>query len=87
LESVLEDHEGEKSDATNALMAKMKYIQSLHNDCDWLIKYFDVRKTARTDEIDALGKARAVLSGADFSLLQTDRHARISRANFRGSRA
>ena len=25
---------------------------------------------ARTDEIDALGKAKAVLSGADYSLLQ-----------------
>ena len=36
-----------------------------------LIQYFDVRKAARTSEIDALGKAKAVLSGADFSLMQT----------------
>merc|ERR1712113_503687 len=30
-------------------------------------KDFDVRKQARSDEIDSLGKAKAVLSGADFS--------------------
>jgi len=29
-----------------------------------------MRKTARTGEIDSLVKAKAVLSGADYSLLQ-----------------
>jgi chromosome segregation ATPase len=53
------------------LMATEEYISGLHGDCDWLIKYFDVRKEARTGEIDALKKAKAVLSGADFSLVQT----------------
>merc|ERR1711862_299714 len=32
--------------------------------------YFDVRKEARAGEIDSLGKAKAILSGADFSLIQ-----------------
>lgn len=32
---------------------------------------FDLRKTSRADEMDALKKAKAVLSGADFSLVQT----------------
>merc|ERR1719201_2962941 len=53
------------------LGATVQYINSLHAECDWLLKYFDVRKEARTSEIDALGKAKAVLSGADFSLVQT----------------
>merc|ERR1719488_366486 len=54
------------------LMATEKYIGDLHGECDWLLKYFDVRKTARTGEIEALGKAKAVLNGADFGfLLQT----------------
>ena len=35
-----------------------------------LLQYFGVRKEARTSEIDALGKAKAVLSGADFSFVQ-----------------
>jgi len=52
------------------LMATVEYIGQLHAECDWLIKYFDVRKEARNGEIDALGKAKAVLSGADYSLVQ-----------------
>merc|ERR1719400_1812014 len=65
--------------ATSAeLMSTMKYISSLHLECDWLLKYFDVRKEARASEIDALGKAKAVLSGADYSLLQTQRFLRRS---------
>merc|ERR1719515_571114 len=53
------------------LMDNEKHIGALHGECDWLLKYFDVRKTARASEIEALGKAKAVLNGADFSLLQT----------------
>merc|ERR1712061_417033 len=53
------------------LMAVLKYISSLHSECDWLLQYFDVRKEARAGEIGSLVKAKAVLSGADFSLVQT----------------
>jgi len=69
-EAALSDFEGEKKDTVGELMATMKYIQSLHSECDWLMKYYDVRKEARAGEIDSLVKAKAVLSGADFSLLQ-----------------
>jgi len=48
-------------------MATVDVIQNLHKDCDWLLKNFDVRKEARAGEGDALKKAKAVLSGADFS--------------------
>merc|ERR1719343_267034 len=51
-------------------MVTAKFIGQLHGECDWLMQYFDVRAEARSGEIDALGKAKAVLSGADFSLLQ-----------------
>jgi hypothetical protein len=51
-------------------MATSKYKQSLHAECDWLVQYFDVRKQARADEVDSLKKAKAVLSGADYSLVQ-----------------
>merc|ERR1712194_720418 len=70
LESALEKSTGDKKSATKDLMGTDKYISSLHSECDWLLKYFEVRKEARADEIDALGKAKAVLNGADFSLLQ-----------------
>merc|ERR1719263_1141759 len=67
----LEKNTEAKSSATNELAATNQYIQSLHAECDWLLQYFGVRKEARSSEIDALGKAKAVLSGADYSLVQT----------------
>jgi len=48
-------------------LATVNVIENLHKDCDWLLKNFDVRKEARSGEVDALKKAKAVLSGADFS--------------------
>jgi chromosome segregation ATPase len=71
LESDIEAHKDEKLSATKSLMATLEYIAGLHGECDWLLKHFDVRAEARTGEIDALGKAKDVLSGADYSLLQT----------------
>jgi len=70
-EALLEKSQDEKTSAGKELMALESYIATLHAECDWLIKYYDMRSEARTSEIDALGKAKAVLSGADYSLLQT----------------
>merc|ERR1719171_463007 len=55
------------------LMATKQYISELHADCDWLLENFDARKEARANEVDALKKAKAVLSGADYSLVQMGR--------------
>jgi len=52
------------------LMATHEYIGQLHGECDWMLKYFTIRSDARLGEIDSLKKAKAVLSGADFSLIQ-----------------
>jgi len=71
LQASLQSSQEDKASTTKELGATLQYIQSLHNECDWLIQYFGVRKEARDSEIDALGKAKAVLSGADYSLLQT----------------
>merc|ERR1719265_317756 len=70
-EKELSENEEAHTSTVKELMATHEYISSLHGECDWLIKYFDVRKEARTGEIDSLKKAKAVLSGADFSLVQT----------------
>jgi len=53
-------------------LATVDYIGGVHKDCDWLLQNYDVRKQARVGEGDALTKAKAVLSGADFSLVQTN---------------
>merc|ERR1719191_357696 len=50
------------------LMETEKYIMELHQECDWLLQHFDLRKDARTGEVDALKKAKDVLQGADYSL-------------------
>merc|ERR1719443_664304 len=70
LQANLQSSQDDKASTTKELGATLQYIQSLHAECDWLLQYFDVRKEARTSEIDALGKAKAVLSGADYSLVQ-----------------
>jgi len=75
LEGALEKSGADKKSATKNLMGTDKYIASLHAECDWLLKYFEVRLEARADEIESLGKAKAVLNGADYSLLQRS-HAR-----------
>jgi len=63
-EKTLSEQTEIKKDTNKELWATMEYINSLHHECDWLLKFFDVRKTARTGEIDALVKAKEVLSGA-----------------------
>jgi len=64
------DEEGKKT-TIKELMATERVIGDLHAECDWLIKYYDVRAEARTGEIEAMKTCKAVLSGADYSLLQT----------------
>jgi len=80
MQAALQKDTDAKASTTSELAATLQYIQSLHNECDWLLQYFDVRKEARTSEIDALGKAKAVLSGADYSLVQTQAHTFLRRA-------
>ena len=38
---------------------------ALRGECNWLLKYFDVRKTARAGEMDSLDEAKAAFSGTD----------------------
>merc|ERR1719240_1684833 len=80
MQAALEKDTEAKGSATKELGATQQYIQSLHNECDWLLQYFDIRKNARSSEIDALGKAKAVLSGADYSLVQTRSRRFLKRA-------
>merc|ERR1719409_417190 len=56
--------------ASKELGATNQYKSSLHAECDWLLKYFEQRKAARSSEIEALGNAKAVLNGADYSFLE-----------------
>mmetsp|Transcript_147068 Transcript_147068/g.259951 ORF Transcript_147068/g.259951 Transcript_147068/m.259951 type:complete len:687 (+) Transcript_147068:71-2131(+) len=76
----LEADKESKTSTEKEAMATEKYMASLHAECDWLIKYYSVRAEARTGEIDSLDKAKAVLSGADYSLMQTRSRRFLKRA-------
>jgi len=39
-------------------------VEDLHGECDWTLQNFAVRQKARLDEIEAIGQAKAILSGA-----------------------
>jgi len=73
LEATLIASKEEKGSKMKEAMATAKFLSETHGDCDWLLSNFDMRKEARAGEVDALKKAKAVLSGADFSLLQAAR--------------
>merc|ERR1719316_205069 len=70
LEAKLLKDKEEKTSTMKEAMATHEFLADVHGDCDWLLSNFDARKAARAGEIDALTKAKAVLSGADYSLLQ-----------------
>jgi len=59
---------GEESKSTKGeAMAKGKTLMDLHSECDWLLQNFETRKEARAGEVESLKRAKAVLSGADYS--------------------
>merc|ERR1719313_1282331 len=66
--------DAEKSETEKALLAVEGELKSLkelniglHKDCDFLLENFEIRQTARKQEMDAIVEAKAILSGADFS--------------------
>jgi len=71
MESELQANKESNASSTKELSATLEYIASLHSECDWLMKYHSVREEARAGEIDSLKKAKAILSGADLSLVQS----------------
>jgi len=68
LESSLEETKRGKALKDEALGELKTYIQELHGSCDFIMANFEVRKEARTKEIEGLKNAKAVLAGADYSL-------------------
>merc|ERR1719361_859263 len=69
----------EETATMKEVLSTAETLKDLHLECDWLVSNFEVRKEARAGEVDALKKAKAVLSGADYSFFQ------LSSSNLRGS--
>jgi len=70
-EEMLQAETEKKAGSSKSLMKTSEYLKNLHLECDWLLKYFDVRKQARAGEVESLTKAKAVLHGASYSFLET----------------
>jgi len=65
--------ESEKSETEEAQLANNVEVSKLqdllkahHLDCDFVLKYFDIRQKSREEEINAITDAKSILSGADF---------------------
>merc|ERR1712160_96198 len=56
----------EKESTMVELEQLSNYNAELHSSCDFVIKNFDLRQTARDEEVEALRQAKAILSGAKF---------------------
>merc|ERR1719297_670589 len=69
----------EETATMKEVLATAETLKNLHMECDWLVSNFEVRKDARAGEVEALKKAKAVLSGADYSFIQ------VSKSNLRGA--
>merc|ERR1712060_863339 len=52
-----------------ALEQLSNYDSQLHQSCDFILNNFEMRQTARQEEVEALRQAKAILSGADFEAL------------------
>jgi len=83
-EALIGDKKQEKAKAEKALVETRKgregseaeladlaeALAGLHDSCDFLMKNFDTRMDARTDEMDSIDKAKQILSGATFAEIQ-----------------
>merc|ERR1719350_252237 len=60
----------ETEEAKEAVLLELEqlsnYNAQLHSSCDFVLKNFELRQTARDEEIEALKQAKAILSGAKF---------------------
>ena len=70
LEGELQNHKDAKAKTTKELAATNEYIAGLHAECDWLLEHHAARNNARSGEVESLKNAKAVLAGADYSLVQ-----------------
>jgi len=58
----------EKESVMLELEQLSNYNAQLHQSCDFVTKNFEIRQAARDEEVEALKQAKAILSGADFSM-------------------
>jgi len=59
-----EDAKADHTATVGELEMLAEHKATLHGECDFTLKNFDIRQKARLQEMEAIGKAKAILSGA-----------------------
>merc|ERR1719238_1185362 len=67
LDMKIENTKENKASQEAELSNVKQYIAQLHATCDFLVENYDLRKEARTNEVEGLKNAKSVLSGANFA--------------------
>merc|ERR1719197_1175560 len=71
-EAEAEEDKTATTEGKETAMAEMQQLSNenadLHKACDFTLKNFDIRQEARDQEVEALRQAKAILSGAKFSM-------------------
>merc|ERR1719316_2165224 len=80
-----EDEKTKTEEVLSGVMTDLEGLAAeaadLHGECDFILKNFEIRQSARDGEIEALKMVKAILSGAKFSgFLQSDAFADSSSA-------
>ena len=65
-ETDLTDAKAAKDSVMTELEQLSNYNAELHQSCDFIMKNFEIRQTARDEEVEALRQAKAILSGTKF---------------------
>merc|ERR1719310_849360 len=72
LKAKLEEQRTEAEEQKQQVEAELDALatekEDLHKACDYILKNFDIRQTARDEEVEALKQAKAILSGSKFGL-------------------
>merc|ERR1719183_1225037 len=63
----LSSTQGDRADAITELENLGKYNGDLHGECDYVMKNFGIRQSARAEEVEALQQAKQILNGANLS--------------------
>jgi len=66
LEGKLVSAKESKTLSVDKLQENANYVFDLHASCDFIMESFDMRKEARTNEMESLKNAKAVLAGAVY---------------------
>merc|ERR1719235_937793 len=70
LKAKAEDDKTEAEENRDKILLDLEQLANeaadLHKACDFVLKNFDIRQTARDQEVEALKQAKAILSGAKF---------------------